>query len=146
MGNLGSDFVDSEEYKAFKPVIPAGNPPTILKKTTIGNDVYIGHGVFIRPGVTIGDGAIIGAHAVVVKDVPPYAVVAGNPAVIKKLRMPPQSVAKVLELAWWRFAPWQLRDIDVTKPKAALDQLERLVPTLLPYEPGAIDLQKLAES
>ena len=53
---------------------------------TIGNDVWIGLGALILSGVTIGDGAVIGAHAVVTKSVPPYAVVAGNPARI--LRIP----------------------------------------------------------
>ena len=64
----------------------------MLQQTTIGNDVYIGHGAYIRSGVTIGDGAIVGAHAVVVKDVPPYAVVAGNPATIKKFKVPLQLI------------------------------------------------------
>lgn len=51
----------------------------------IGNNVWIGDKATILPGVTIGDGAIIGANAVVTKDVPPYSVVAGNPArIIKK--------------------------------------------------------------
>ncbi len=50
------------------------------KRVRIGNDVYIGHGAFLMPDITIGDGAIIGAMAVVTKDVPPYAIVAGSPA------------------------------------------------------------------
>jgi len=48
--------------------------------TTIGNDVWIGQGAFIRSGVTIGDGAIIGARSLVLRDVPPYAIVVGTPA------------------------------------------------------------------
>ena len=54
--------------------------------TIIGNDVWIGQRVIILPGVRIGDGVIIGAGAVVTKDVPDYAVVAGNPARIIKYR------------------------------------------------------------
>ena len=56
------------------------------KSITVGNDVWIGYGCIILPGVTIGNGAIIGAGAVVTKDVPPYAIVGGNPAKIIKYR------------------------------------------------------------
>ena len=55
-------------------------------KTIIGNDVFIGANVTVLDGVTIGDGAIVGAGAVVTKDVPPYAIVGGNPAKILKYR------------------------------------------------------------
>ena len=53
--------------------------------TVVGNDVWIGQNATILPGVHIGDGAIIGANAVVAKDVPPYAVVVGNPAGISEV-------------------------------------------------------------
>lgn len=53
---------------------------------TIGDDVWIGGRVIILPGVTIGSHSIIGAGSVVTKDVPEYAIVAGNPAVVKKMR------------------------------------------------------------
>ena len=52
---------------------------------TIGRNVWIGDKATVLPNVTIGDGAIIAANAVVVKDVPPYAVVAGCPAKIVKM-------------------------------------------------------------
>lgn len=57
-----------------------------MKEVIIGNDVWIGGRVIILPGVKIGDGAIVGAGAVVTKDVPPYAIVGGNPAKILKYR------------------------------------------------------------
>lgn len=56
------------------------------KKVVIGKDVELGVGSRILPGVKIGDGAIIGANSVVIRDVPPYSVVAGIPAKIIKLR------------------------------------------------------------
>ncbi len=56
------------------------------KPVCIGDDVWIGGRVTILPGVTIGRGAIIGAGAVVTKDIPPFAIAAGNPASVKKYR------------------------------------------------------------
>lgn len=65
---------------------------------TIGNDVWIADNVTIMSGVTIGDGAVIAAGSVVSKDVQPYAVMAGNPAVMKKYR---KSAAAMLDSKWW---------------------------------------------
>lgn len=56
------------------------------KEVEIGDDVWIGGNVTILPGVKIGSHAVIGACSVVTKDVPEYAVVAGNPAQVKKFR------------------------------------------------------------
>jgi acetyltransferase-like isoleucine patch superfamily enzyme len=144
--DVGFDFIGGAEYQAFRPELAPGAVPTILKKTIVGNDVYIGHGAFIRPGVTIGNGAAIGAYAVVLKDVPPYAVVAGNPATIKRFRVPPEMIGRLQKLAWWRFAPWQLVGIDISKPEIAVDALEKLIPTLQPYMPAVVQLRQLAEA
>ncbi|MDH2363752.1 DapH/DapD/GlmU-related protein (plasmid) [Priestia megaterium] len=56
------------------------------QQVTIGNDVWIGGRVTILPGVKIGNGVIIGANSVVTKDIPDYAIVAGNPATVKRIR------------------------------------------------------------
>ena len=69
--------------------------------TVIGNDVWIGQNATILPGVHIGDGAIIGANTVVAKDIPPYAIAVGNPAVIKKYRFDEETIKLLLELKWW---------------------------------------------
>lgn len=74
---------DHEIGVAGTPICYAGRQS--LLATKIGGDVWIGTGAFIRAGVTIGNGAIIGAQSVVTKNVPPYAIVAGNPA--KNIRM-----------------------------------------------------------
>ena len=68
---------------------------------TIGNDVWIGLNVTIMYNVTIGDGAVVGAHTVLREDVPPYAVVVGNPQRIVKFRFHPQVVASMMRIKWW---------------------------------------------
>lgn len=107
---LGKGFAGAAEYHDY--AFSFDGPATKAKITTIGNDVWIGHGAYIGAGVTIGDGAIVAAHAVVTRDVPPYAVVAGNPAVIKKMRVPPKLISPLLRSRWWRYAPWQLTHLD----------------------------------
>jgi virginiamycin A acetyltransferase len=72
--------------------------------TRIGNDVWIGHRATIMPGVTIGDGAIIAAGAVVVGDIPAYAVAGGNPARVIRLRFPDDVVAALLGIRWWEWS------------------------------------------
>jgi len=69
--------------------------------TVIGNDVWIGYDTLIMPGVKIGDGAIVAARSVVVKDVPPYTIVGGNPAQVIKQRFSSEVIAKLLEIKWW---------------------------------------------
>jgi virginiamycin A acetyltransferase len=69
--------------------------------TEIGHDVWLGDGATVLPGARIGSGAIVGAGAVVGGEIPPYAVVAGNPARILRMRFPPETVAALLEIRWW---------------------------------------------
>jgi acetyltransferase-like isoleucine patch superfamily enzyme len=76
--------------------------------TRIGNDVWIGQSVIILSGVTVGHGAIIGAGAVVSRDVPPYSIVAGNPAQVVRHRFNPPTIEFLLNLQWW---DWPLEKI-----------------------------------
>ncbi len=69
--------------------------------TTVGNDVWIGQEATIMPGVTIGDGAIVAAKSVVTGEVPPYAVVGGNPARIIRKRFPDNVIGELLAIRWW---------------------------------------------
>lgn len=75
----------------------------------IGNDVWIGTRAIILPGVTIGDGAVIGAGSVVAKDVPPYAIVAGVPAVLVRYRFDKTIREHLLELKWWDWDDARIR-------------------------------------
>jgi virginiamycin A acetyltransferase len=69
--------------------------------TVVENDVWIGMEAVVLPGVTIGDGSIVAARAVVSHDVPPYAIVAGNPARVVKMRFDARTVKRLLAIAWW---------------------------------------------
>lgn len=67
----------------------------------VGHDVWIGARSVIFPNVTIGHGAIITAGSVVASDIPPYAIVGGNPAQIISFRFRQSLIGELLELKWW---------------------------------------------
>lgn len=69
--------------------------------TVVGNDVWLGYGATVMPGVTIGDGAIVATGSMVTRDVPPYAVVGGNPAKLIRYRFDEADRARLLALGWW---------------------------------------------
>lgn len=138
--DLGYGFEGAKDYHSYR--FPNEGPPTKVKFTTIGNDVWIGHGAMIKAGVTIGDGAIVAAHSVVARDVPPYAVVAGNPAVIKKLRLPPNLISPMLRCAWWQYAPWQLNHLQPSKPQQFVMGVFAMHGKEPAFEPTVVDLSK----
>jgi len=70
----------------------------------IGNDVWVGGRTTILSGVTIGDGVIIAAGAVVTRNVPPYAIVAGVPARVIRYRFSKEQIKKLLQIAWWNWS------------------------------------------
>ncbi len=79
-----------------RPSLPGPGPDTV-----IGNDVWLGQGARVLPGARIGDGVIVGAGAVVAGQIPPYAIVAGNPGRIVRMRFSEDEVARLLSLGWW---------------------------------------------
>jgi len=79
----------------------------------IGNDVFVGHNVTILPGVNkIGDGALIGAGSVVTRDVPDFAIAAGNPAKVIRYRFSKETQLKIKASKWW---DKDIRDLDLDK-------------------------------
>ena len=77
-------------------------------RCVMGNDVWIGHGAIVLPGIKLGNGAAVGAGAVVTKDVPPFAIVVGNPARVIRHRFSPEIIAALERIAWWDWTHDQL--------------------------------------
>lgn len=91
--------------------------------TVIGDGAWIGMRAMILPGITIGEGAIIASGAIVTKDVAPYSVVAGNPAVPVKLRFAAATVDKLLALKIYDWAPAKF---EALKPLLCANDIEAL--------------------
>lgn len=85
---MGNDETAFFEWRRSTPV-------------TLGNDVWIGHGAVVLPGVSIGSGAAVGAGSIVTKDVPPFAIVVGNPGRVLRLRFDERVIEQLLAIAWW---------------------------------------------
>ena len=102
-----------ENYKPYKQCI-------------IGNDVWIGIGAVIQDGVTIGDGAIIAANVIVTKDIPPYAIVGGAPAIIIKYRFSDVIVSKLLELKWWDLDIKYIKKLLFSDINKCIDEIEKI--------------------
>ena len=98
----------------------------MLQHVTIGNDVWTGHNVNIMSGVNVGDGAVIAAGAVVTKDVPPYAIVAGVPATIKRFRFSDKIVERLLRSKWWELELSQLSGLPFNDVERCLEAIEHL--------------------
>lgn len=94
--------------------------------TVVGNDVWIGYRATIMPGVQIGDGAIVAAGALVTKDVPPFAIVGGNPARLLRMRFDEADVARLLRVAWWDWPVAQITAHARAIMAGTPDELERI--------------------
>jgi len=105
---------------------------------TIGHDVWIGRDVTIAMGVRIGTGSVIAANSVVTKDVPPYAIVGGNPAaIVRASRFGAVIAGRLLDLEWWKYRPSDLVRIGLHDPGRFVDRLAAGIEngSVEPYRP-----------
>ncbi len=106
----------NHDYKSVfqgSPVFLSEGKVSKLKKkgsVLIQNDVWIGHGATLISGITIHNGAIVGAESVITKDVPPYAIAAGNPAKIIGYRFPEEQRIALNAIAWWNWSQDRLME------------------------------------
>ena len=98
----------------------------MFQHVTIGSDVWTGHNVNILAGVSVGDGAVIGAGSVVTKDVPSFAIVAGAPAQVRRLRFPEQTIERLLRLKWWELELSELSGLPFRDVERCLDRIEKI--------------------
>ncbi|HGG8857748.1 TPA: rhamnan synthesis F family protein [Enterobacter roggenkampii] len=128
-GNHPKDFLSSSPFFYFDELgfktseMPTHDRFWYIEPVIIGNDVWIGDGAFIKNGVTIGDGAIIGAKAVVTKNIPPYAIVAGIPAEVIGYRFDEKTICSLLESKWWNLPDDTIRQIPFDDIEKAVEFL-----------------------
>ena len=115
------DWID--EYKKF---VRLERSPDMFQTVNIGNDVWTGHNVNIMPGVSIGDGAIVGAGSTVTKDIPPYAIVVGSPAVVKRFRFSESTIEKLITLKWWDLELSDLSGIPFRDVNKSIDMIQAI--------------------
>ncbi len=118
INNLGtSPLFYQKNRNLFKRVEINTSKKTINDKgIVIANDVWIGRGAMLKRGINIGNGAVVGAGSIVTKNVPDYAVVAGNPAKIIKYRFNENIIERLIKVKWWNLPLEELSKIDFNLP------------------------------
>ena len=126
-------------FEQWNEPVPSLDKMPLKGDTVIGNDVWIGQNNTILPGVKIGDGAIIGMASVVASDVPPYTIVAGNPARVIKKRFDEELTGLLLKLKWWDLPVEEimkliplLHDNNLERVKEKLKEVVKQVPATGP--------------
>lgn len=138
---LTTSGLDYANYPFFPPgfikVKPNSSPLTL----SIGNDVWIGQGAVLARGIKVGDGAVIAMRSIVTKDVPPYAVVAGAPATVRKFRFNERLIERLIASQWFSYDPADFCHLNTLEPERFLETFEELRgrAVLKPYT-----LQKIA--
>ena len=125
-GEHRSDFATTYPFnRLLKSFNYITGTPTSKGDIIVGNDVWIGENAHIMSGVTIGDGAIVGSEALVTKDVPPYAIVGGNPAKVIKYRFDQYTINELLKIKWWDFDEEELVKVIPLLLSTDIDELIR---------------------
>lgn len=114
----GIDYIGLTPY-FYNPSLGVLDESTIeSQRLTIGDDVWLGHNCTILSGVReIGRGAVLAAGAVVTRAVPPYAIVAGNPAKVLRMRFDEATIEAIEASRWWERDPEDLRSLAKENPE-----------------------------
>ena len=129
IGMCGFDYSNTEPYGSYmrehgyEEAVRELPEDKQASKVVIGNGVWIALNVLLKRQISIGEGAVVASNSVVTRDVPPYALVAGNPAQVKRLRFSEKIVERMLGSGWHRYAFTDFRTMDTSNPEKFLDQL-----------------------
>lgn len=115
--------------------VPALERMPLKGDTVVENDVWIGQNATILPGVHIGNGAIIGANSVVGSDVPPYTIVAGNPARFVRKRFDDELIGLMQRLEWWNLPVEKINNLIPVLSNPDLEVARETLKTLLSGRP-----------
>ncbi len=130
-GNHRTDWATTYPFPEWPALWPtaAGIPGSDATRgdVAIGHDVWLGSQCMVLSGVTIGTGAVVAARAVVTRDVPPYAIVAGNPARVLRLRFDDDNVAALLASRWWEHQHARVTEL---MPLLLSDRTDELIAAL----------------
>lgn len=130
---LFKDFYTTELEKYAR-----GFDPKPTKLPIIENDVWIGANVTLSPNIIVGTGAVVAAGSTVTRDVPPYTVVAGNPAHPIKSRFEASIISELIDSKWWNYDPRGIFDKNPTDIRSILDSIDQK--SLATYTPRTIRL------
>lgn len=123
-GEHRTDWITTYPFYRLWPGAKKMEVSTSKGPVSIGSDVWIGTDARILSGVTVGHGAVIGAGSIVVQDVPPYAVVFGNPAKVIRFRFDIDTVTALLQIAWW---DWPDQKITEHLPLLLSGEVEKFI-------------------
>jgi acetyltransferase-like isoleucine patch superfamily enzyme len=127
------DFLPADKKFGFV-ANPQKNP------VTIEHDVWVGQNSSLMAGINLGTGSIIAANSVVTKNVPPYAIVGGNPAQLIKFRFSDESIHQLLYSGWWEYNFTDFVDLDISNPQVFLDGFLKIKSNLIKYNPNKVKI------
>ena len=111
---------DPARFPTYRETLPRG------KDTIIGNDCWIGREAMLMPGAKLGNGVIVGARSVVNGTIPDYAIVAGNPAKIVRMRFSDDEIATLNRICWWDWNDGKISTATEAIEAADIEKLSKL--------------------